>query len=147
VEYIHNIQGQIHVLCVLTLIWITMDSIILNWKQNKSVIRDVSSHLFNFLVLNLSHELLGDIPNVGPNSPIVTSYALYYVWECLHSLTLQTTEWVDLAKSLFYLLLLHLRFPNTLSTHQTSKPQLHLTIIHISQFLYQAPSYWHKLIQ
>jgi len=32
-------------------------------------------------------------------------------------------------------------------TRQISKPQLHLTIIHISQFLYQTPSYWHKLIQ
>lgn len=133
-EYIHNMQGQIQVFRVLTLIWIAMDFAILNWKENKSVIRDVSSHLFNFLVLNFSHEFLGDIPNVGPNSTIVTSYTLYYVWECLHLWALQTTKWVDLTKSLFCLLLLQLGFSITLSTHQTSKPQLHLTIIHISQF-------------
>ncbi len=146
-EYIHNMQCQVHVFCVLVLMWIAMDFANLNWKQNKTVIRDVSSHLFNFLVLNLSHEFLRDIPNVGPNSTIVTSSAFYYVWECLHPLALQTTQWVDLTKSLFYLLLLHLRFLNTFSTRQTSKPRLHFTIIHISQFLYRAPSYWHKLIQ
>lgn len=77
-KYIHNMQGQIHVLFVLKLIWIAMYFVILNWKQNKSLIKNVSSHLFNFLVLNLSHEFLGDIQN-GPNSTIVTSYALYYV--------------------------------------------------------------------
>ncbi len=78
-EYIHNMQGQIHVFRVLALIWIVMDFAILNWKQNKSVIRDVSSHLFSFLVLNLSHEFLGDIPNVGPNSTIYILCTLLYL--------------------------------------------------------------------